>query len=208
MRRSAAQSCPELELGSPSPTLSQISTSRRKSDGVASNSSYESSTSGGSIISSMGLDTCTPTVRRHCRPSCSCLDKQKREERKAMRRHKWNHKKTAPIDEDTSDTSTKESTRELAHLFYAVQQRDLDLLTRLLSQCNVDLNTLNEDGIAVIHFAAMCGFSPSFHLLAMKGACLNLCDARGQCAVGYATVMEQDDALDCLMRMGAIDYDR
>ena len=88
-------------------------------------------------------------------------------------------------------------------MFYAVQYNDTTLLKNILRQSSKDINTLNEDGISALHFAAMVGNHDCIRLLHDYGACLNLMDVRGQLPLHYALMMDKIDAARCLVDLGA-----
>lgn len=79
-------------------------------------------------------------------------------------------------------------------MLYAVQYKDSDLLEKLLSYYSfLNINKLNEDGIAVIHFAAMVGSTELITLLKKYGADLNLKDIRGNSPLHYSNLMQHYD---------------
>ena len=57
-----------------------------------------------------------------------------------------------------STTTKRNSMAPFSMMFYAIQYKDINLLQKLIeTNPDIDINELNEDGIAVIHFAAMVG---------------------------------------------------
>lgn len=91
-------------------------------------------------------------------------------------------------------------------LFYAVQYKDFDLLEHVMKTYpGFDINQLNDDGIAAIHFAAMVGSTESIAILKSFGADIDKEDIRGNPPFHYAILMKKYNFAGALLRQGARD---
>ena len=86
---------------------------------------------------------------------------------------------------------SQDSLSVLGLMFYAVQYNNMEMLDQLVNDNrDIDVNQLNEDGIAVVHFAAMVGSLETFHVLAKYGVDFNVEDIRGNSPLDYAALMK------------------
>lgn len=112
--------------------------------------------------------------------------------------------RTAHVRRTNSIMSRGDMQRMRNMMFYAVQYNDHALLESTLQRLpRGSVNILNEDGISVLHFAAMAGATRCVRTLKNHGANLNLLDARGQTALHYAMLMNKGDFVGKLSQYGA-----
>ena len=89
-------------------------------------------------------------------------------------------------------------------LFEAIQYKDIDMLHRVGNLYPaMNINKLNEDGIAVIHFAAMVGSTIAIEPLLKYGADIDLKDIRGNTPLHYAYIMKRFEFADTALHLGA-----
>ena len=101
-------------------------------------------------------------------------------------------------------STTGVSSASHSMMFYAVQYRDVNLLQNLFqSNPDVEINSLNEDGIAIIHFAAMVGSTNCLKILKQYGADIDMEDLRGNSPLHYAILMKNFDFAGNLLEIGA-----
>lgn len=89
-------------------------------------------------------------------------------------------------------------------IFSAIYYRDKTLLKELLCSHSIDVNSLNEDGISAMHFAAIVESVQCMQVLLEYGAFLESVDLRGQTPMHYALVMENTGAVEWLRENGAV----
>ena len=89
-------------------------------------------------------------------------------------------------------------------IFSAIYYRDKTLLKELLCSHSIDVNSLNEDGISAMHFAAIVESVQCMQVLLEYGAFLESVDLRGQTPMHYALIMENTGAVEWLRENGAV----
>lgn len=89
-------------------------------------------------------------------------------------------------------------------IFEAIQYKDVTMIHRVIqSYPYLDINELNEDGIAVIHFAAMVGSATTIEPLLKYGADIDLKDIRGNPPLHYAYNMKKFEFVSTALKFGA-----
>lgn len=107
-------------------------------------------------------------------------------------------------EEDCGDERDQASVHPYAVLFESIQYKDTNLLDNVFkSYPNLDINCLNEDGIAAIHFAAMVGSTACIDTMVKYGADIDLQDIRGNPPVHYAMSMKKYEFAGMLIKLGA-----
>ena len=103
---------------------------------------------------------------------------------------------------NTKSNNTNYSSEDIEYiisvLFYAVQYKNTELLKEILKRIDIDVNQLNEDGISVLHFAAIVGGEDCIKMLRQYGGCVNTLDVRGQTPIYYAQMMNNREAAQVL----------
>jgi len=102
-----------------------------------------------------------------------------------------------------SNADYERNVQPYAMLFESIQYADIPMLHNVMeSYSNLNIDTLNEDGIAAIHFAAMAGSTRCIEPLMKYGANINLEDIRGNPPLHYAFSMQKFKFAEKLLTLG------
>lgn len=100
--------------------------------------------------------------------------------------------------------NSRDSLSVLGLMFYAVEYNNSEMLDQLIyeNKEKIDINQCNEDGIAIVHYAAMVGSIESFVVLQKYNADLNVEDIRGNSPLDYSTLMKTIEISRYLIKKG------
>ena len=106
---------------------------------------------------------------------------------------------------DNEAVNNENEAREACQMmFYAIHYNDCDTLENALETTyGKFVDSLNEDGIAAIHFAAMTNAINCIDVLKRHKCDLDLEDIRGQTAIHYAVLMKNFNFAAKLLEVGA-----
>uniref|UniRef100_A0AAY5EHE3 Acyl-CoA-binding domain-containing protein 6 n=1 Tax=Electrophorus electricus TaxID=8005 RepID=A0AAY5EHE3_ELEEL len=97
----------------------------------------------------------------------------------------------------------EETIRRIRNIFDYCRENNIDQVSKALSSMNVDVNTKDEEGRALLHWACDRGHTELVTLLLHHNADINSQDDEGQTPLHYASACEFAEIVEVLLKAGA-----
>ncbi|KAK1801451.1 hypothetical protein P4O66_022728 [Electrophorus voltai] len=105
--------------------------------------------------------------------------------------------------EDNSSHRRSQPREEDKNIFDYCRENNIDQVSKALSSMNVDVNTKDEEGRALLHWACDRGHTELVTLLLHHNADINSQDDEGQTPLHYASACEFAEIVEVLLKAGA-----